>query len=694
MYRSSRLYGQYFDVSTLHKIGQDVGQVTFDTLRHNVTFRSFTNEMLGYFYENAFVDDDLRKSLGIYYTPRFVAKRILNRLPIEDIPPSDRIVFDGSSGSGNLLLAAFERIEDLLPSSWDRKHKHDYLVQRIHGVDLDRFATQVAGLSLFFIDLPAGDAWNIKAADFMNLTTANLPKRPTIVVGNPPFKEPRSSGGRREQRASLFLNKYLDLLSPDGLLGMVLPETFLENPSCRDARRRLLKECEILELWQLPEGTFPMSNAATVVVIAKKHGQRRNSTGGPVRIERVGALSKERKRFLNGERPRISHVIPSTSPWVNESNSRVFLSPLERGLWEVIRAPRRLKDLATIRNGIIPGIKQRATHFNPVPLDSSWKPWLNGTKDLEPYTLKPDQSRYVKYPGNLQWPRTDLESVFASPSHKVLVNSGRAPGNPWRIFAAIDDFGYFPSQGFHCVIPKGKSISAEELVAFLNSPIASAWIDSRNRKRWIGERTLGDLPFPTFEESTRRQIISNVREIVTLKRHLTYTTHGKDKNLSKIYAIRKMSIAIDELVHEALGVDETGRDTLHKLFEGFRRPGVEWAGYVESAPESTEHPNDRQWPITGQVIQVDAENNIVTMWVRGYNEGQPFRIPIPEAMPGWALRSQTAFEAEVPWLARDSDIPLPGEFTNFRPLDFSYSLTEELVDLLENPEKLDELYNR
>ena len=183
--RSAKEYGQYFDLSALNRIGHDVGQLAFETLRKDVTFRSFTNEMLGYFYENAFVDEELRRQLGVYYTPRSIAKRILARLPVEDIPPSDRVVFDGSSGSGNLLLAAFERVGDLLPREWSRGQRHEYLVQRIHGVDVDQFATQVAALSLFFIDLPAGDAWNVRAADFMSPESIRLPMPPTIVVGNP-----------------------------------------------------------------------------------------------------------------------------------------------------------------------------------------------------------------------------------------------------------------------------------------------------------------------------------------------------------------------------------------------------------------------------------------------------------------------------------------------------------------------------
>ena len=687
--RSAGKYGQYFNLTSLNRIGHGVGQVTFDALRQNVTFRSFTNEMLGYFYENALVDQDLRRQLGVYYTPRSIAKRILTRLPVEEIPPTDRVVFDGSSGSGNLLLAAFERIGDLLPSGWDRYQKHAYLVQRIHGVDVDQFATQVAGLSLFFIDLPAGDAWNVRAADFMSSESESLPRSPTIVVGNPPFKEFRSSDGRREQRASLFLSKYLDFLGPGGLLGVVLPETFLENSSCQDARRRLLTECEILELWHLPEGIFPMSNAATVVVIAKKRAAIRNSLGGPVRVEKVGALPSEKKQFLDGDRPRFSHVVPSTMPWIEDRGARFFSSPLERSVWDAMSTNRKLKDVALVRNGIIVGKDQRINHFDDYRRGAEWRPWLNGARDFEPYALKPKQVRYVRYPGNLQWPRPDLEFIFGSPKSKVLVNSARAPGNPWRVYAAIDDVGYFPSQNIHCVMPKNGSVSLEELVAILNSPVASAWVDSRNRRRWVGEDTLRDLPFPVFTELKRELLIARVRQIAALKQR---EFEGQTRLRPDADTIRDLVLSIDELVFDAFAVGDRGRSMLSRYFAGYPRPGLEWVGYSQQIYETASDSNGRKWSVTGQVIRVDAENETLTLWVRGYNDEQPFRIPIPDAMPGWALRPEVGFEAEVAWQVRDSDQLQANDLTNFRPREFAYSQTEDLLDLLKNPNKLDELY--
>ena len=687
--RSANRYGQYFDTSSIDSMGRNAAQVTFDTLRQNVTFRSFTNEMLGYFYENALVDDEIRKELGIYYTPRSIAKRILSRLPIEDIEPSKRVVFDGSSGSGNLLLAAFERLADLVPRRWSREQRHRYLVERLHGVDVDPFAVQVAGLSLFFMDLPAGDAWDIAEADFTGSPSPNLAMQPTILVGNPPFRETRSLEGARHQQATLFLNKYLDILEPGGLLGVVLPETFLENSSCRDARRRLLKECEILELCHLPEGTFPMSNVATVIVLAKKDPPMRNGLPAPVRVEKVSALRRERERFLDGDRPRFSYIVPSTMRWADEYDARVSSSPLERSVWDVISIDRKLENVALIRNGIIAGKAQRVGHIDRARRGPQWRPWLGGTRGLEPYALKPEQQEFILYPGELQWPRLDLEAAFGSPRAKILVNANRAPGNPWRMYAAIDEFGYFPSHGLHCVIPNDESASLEELVALLNSSIANAWVDSLNRKRWIGRDTLWELPFPAFSDHARDSIVACVREVMVLKRTGLVES---SKRYSNANAIRELVLTVDDLVCEAFGVGQDGRMMLSKYFSGYRRPGLEWKGYTQQIHTNTETPGSRQWPITGQILQVDAENETLTLWARGYNEEQPLQADIPESLPGWALREGVRFKAEIPWESRGSEQLIVNELTNFRPLDFSHASTEQLVSLLKNPMQLNELY--
>ena len=687
--RSATIYGQYFDTSAAAGIERDIAQQLLGALRHNITFRSFSNEMLGYFYENALVDQGFRRNLGVYYTPQAIAKRMLARMPIEDLPPTERTVFDGSSGSGNLLLAGYERLRDLLPKAWSRGRKHQYLVRRLHGVDLDPFAAQVAGLSLFFMSLPAGDAWNVRSANFLTYDASRLPLPPTVLVGNPPFAGSRSTDGKRSEKASAFLMRYLDLLGPGGLLGVILPESFLETASCRLARERLRQECDILEIWHLPEGIFPMSQVATIVLLAKKREATDESTEAPIRVERVSSIAAEKEAYLAGGPPRFSYVLDPSALWTNDPDGRMFTSMLENTVWAALHNHRPLSDIASIRNGIIPGTLHRSSHISTQRQGSEWRPWLGGVRDMDPFVLNPKTKKYVLYPGDLQWPRPDLQPVFSSPNRKVLVNSGRAPNNPWRLLAAMDNVGFFPSQSFHCIVPKTASVRLEELVAVLNSSYANAWVDSRNRKRWISEDTLRDMPFPTFTPSIQTEIVDRVTDIMRIKQ----AYQGQDRRpSSRDSELRRHMLAIDDIVCNALDIDEHGRHLFDQIFAGHRRPGSEWPKPDTNAYRPTEIIAERQWPITGEITHIDTESCAATMWIRGYNADQPFQLSIPESLPGWALRPDTAFQAEVPRSAKDNKLPQATDISNVQLLDFSFSQPDDLVALLEQPGRLDAFY--
>jgi len=225
-----RLFPAYFKnlEDDLRLVGIEAVEALYDGLGSGFTFRSLTNDMLAYFYENTLVDEKLRRQLGIYYTPRVVTERILRRLPVEDLRPEERTVLDGTCGSGNLLLAAYDRLSSLLPAQWAPKERHFYLLERIWGVDQDPFACEVARLSLLLYHLPAGDDWKIKQGNVFQVTPQQMfGGMPHIIVGNPPFQEPRSIGGKRIQRAAQVLDRYLDWLAPRGLLGVVVPLTLI-----------------------------------------------------------------------------------------------------------------------------------------------------------------------------------------------------------------------------------------------------------------------------------------------------------------------------------------------------------------------------------------------------------------------------------------------------------------------------------
>ncbi len=682
--RAEQEYGAYFCSQDINRVGEQAADLLHHFLRRNVTFRSFTNEMLGYFYENTFVSEKLRGELGIYYTPRSIARRMLARLPVEDIPPHKRTVLDGTCGSGSLLLAAYERLANLLPSEQTVEQRHRYFVKHIHGVDKDPFAAQVSRLSLFLFDFPSGDAWDVQAADFLKVKQKQAAYKPMVIVGNPPFKEHRSSEGKRLQTATLLLERYLDWLPQEGLLGIVLPETFLENASCRNTRHRLLSECELLDIWQLPEGIFPLSNAATAIILARKSLPKVRSKAHAVRVERVAGGARSRSEFLSNGKPTFSFIWPVQEEWLNSPEARISPSPLDNILWSKLTFNMRLGDIANVRNGIIPGNKDRA-ELAGEQLSDEWKPWLEGTTPLRPYSVQ-WPGRFVRYPGRLMWPRSDLETVFATPRAKVLVNANRAPGNPWRLFAAIDDLGLYPAQGLHCIIPKKPGVTLEELVAFLNCPIASAWVDSRNRRRWISEPTLRAMPFPDFTKDHRAMLIDLVERRMEWEKAIT-GVHMHDVGLAA--EVAKLTVEIDHLIFDAFGLPHETRQDLYNFFSGYRRPGTAQTHVAPEAPLSLERAEDgRWWTVTGQVLGIEPKADRVKLWISGYGADEPITVSIPEAMPGWALRSDVAFQANIPWRSRSFEAQDVAEMINFRPLEFSYLSTDGLFEILAHPEEI------
>ena len=84
-------------------------------------FQNLSVEVLAYIYENTLVDDLARKRLGIHSTPSSIARYLVNRLPFEGFSQDDRRVVEPCSGHSIFLVAALQRLRDLLPADFDDK---------------------------------------------------------------------------------------------------------------------------------------------------------------------------------------------------------------------------------------------------------------------------------------------------------------------------------------------------------------------------------------------------------------------------------------------------------------------------------------------------------------------------------------------------------------------------------------------
>jgi hypothetical protein len=309
----------------------------------------------------------------------------------------------------------------------------------------------------------------------------------------------------------------------------------------------------------------------------------------------------------------------------------------------------KIGDFYAVKNGIIPGTLGSLSIKKKTEI--GLKKFLNSARLLRPYTMAwANSPMYVDYPGQLQWPREHIEQFFKTPHSKIIINSARSPVSPWRMYAAIDREGIYPSRNFHCIMPKTKDAPPlEVLAAILNSHVANAFIDSFNRKRWLLEGKIESVPFPITTIDQQQQIIRCVRSL-----EHSYNTGEVSK--------------LDDIIFDVYGICGAQKEILVRHFSNFNRPGFD---VKETSPikKSIWQKQGDTHKVAGRIISIDSKLQQITMMLLSSED--EVSMPIPENLPGWALEAGRSFEATIP--ACDKGLkPNEMHFLSFQLLPTSY----------------------
>ena len=640
--RMSSKYENYFDKKVLYKYSEKMVEAIFGALNKTINYRSIDHELLGYFYESFLLNNDsdaaerFRKEMGIYYTPKYLAEIMLSSLPFEMIKVDDRKVFDGTCGSGTLLISSIKRLEKLLPKSTSVDEKRMYLAGHIFGNDMDEIATDVARLSMLLFSLPQSIDWQIESKDFFDL---DISGKYTFIVANPPFSEERKV--TRKQKAAVFFLRYMESLIPLGYICVVLPEVFLENDSCKDAREYLLSNFDILEIWNLPGSIFN-NNAATIIIIARK---TRNQ-GKIVQIRTLTRNNVSIEGFKRYQTWDLEYSYSETSRWNNDSSKRILYSPLVHILDRLESKKNRLGDICKIIIGadlckdsfeVIGNNRsdkyiKNAEHFKKYYLDE-----LN-LVDIDYEALKiyekTDGQKQITYPGL----RTRYQNERVFRGRKILVKRNSTPGQLNCVSAAIDDNGYIPGISFIVVSPKPNCrYPIEVICAWINSELFQLYARSRYVRRSISIDTFKKIPFPFLDDNQINSIVKKVERII----------NGDDS------AIREIDLAFEDYI----GLTDEEK----KLLRDYK---AAYSGEVINKSELIES-KEYQY-ISGTVENIDVVSGKVQLSLFGSEE--LIEISITGDMPGWFLRNGVMFEARL----------CQGKLSEIKP-DYSASLSDDEV---------------
>ena len=628
---SSKRFPTFFRETQWQDIPPDVlGRIADRLMQWRFDFLSPYG--LGMLYQHAFVDDDLRRKLAIYYTPLAISQFILDHLPIGDIPSGQRSALDPTAGSGSFLLTALRRIRQLHEQETGAAPSAAWCRRMIHGRDKDPFACWIAALSL--MNETRLNEWDIQQTDLDDLDLRSISRRPTIVIGNPPFALTR-----------VAIHKAVSRLPDGGLLGFVLPYKYRGQVSsaAERSRKELLSTCEILQIADLPAGVFAQATEPSMVLLARKR------TGGPLPTWMIrersieGPLSDYRSRVLRGDfaEPR---EVPQRE-WLLQKHA-LMKSPLLTGLWTRLR---ELPKLGALCEGPHAGIQIRGPRSGK---DSSGSLLLTETnpggavpylKDIgrarSCFGLPPDVSvSYLDYYEH----RDELEEE-RDPAHmeaqKVILPRTVDTQRAWRLMAYVDDVGYFVANTFLYALPKPSGPSLWLTAAMLNSAVANAWLQEHSRERNINVRLLGELPFAELNPEQAELLSEMAFGLVRLQQRRPSGRPQHERSMPGMacgvppwtdWLVRAMMTHVDRLLLDAYGLTKRERDTVYSLCPLEDRPGLPGdppRGAIDTARVETRGARGLL-RASGRVVALDNEKGLAGMAVDGLALG----VPVPVAL--------------------------------------------------------------
>lgn len=684
-------------------------------------FSLITPDMLGDLYERALVANDrVGRSVdikGIHYTPLSIAQHILRRIPIEEIPPSKRCILDPACGSGSFLMAATARLRDAFdanePDAEDDVLEH--LCSRVIGNDIDtiaRLVTQMRYLLHHWIEtgspegvptpkLLEGDGLELKPADFGNC-------QPTVIVGNPPFNPATT--------AAKFLKRAVDLLEPGGFLGVIMPASFLrgrrdEGP---DARFRLLEKCELLDVWEMPQGTVGIAarHSPCVVIARKTRYQGRRLPA----VFKVAQSGKDETVAAFRDHLRATWVfaadaLPATSrhwrddPYpVSKSNRkslcRIIASPID-AIWRSAASSCTLGDVCG--DNIVPGIWARGEEsvFESSPQKpAGFEPYFQRQSCLLPFFVAredwvdaPNVRGLFVDPETSRWKKKKSWDLFRG--LKLIVTARTNRNAQTQLVAAIDELGLFPEDDFRCIalnrctgasdaVTQVRTSASDRqmllwLAAILNSPLGQAWIAITSSPRGLTNEVLESLPLPSRLDQRIPDLVEATRSVERPEGlgDLTLWSQWSDRRPSSPGSdFATIAGQLNFLVFRSYGLSQVDFVKVTRYLESMTNP---WLNGSADAHIVT-YPERR---IRGTVLSADTLKQQITVKLPRYSS-DPLTIPIPHDIPGWAMAEGSEFTCLAPRNDRDpqSVKTNPWLLRDFRPLPYAYLTVKQLEEMV------------
>ncbi len=245
------------------------------------------NQFLGDMFE-FFLDNGIKQSEGQFFTPVPICKFIVASLPLEQaiINSNEPLkAIDYACGAGHFLNEYALSITPLV-AQHKQANINDYY-KAIVGIEKEDRLAKVAKVSAFMygqddiqiIDADALDNHEQIKRDSFNCLVANPPFAVEDFLLTLPeavresyqlFKTVNDTGNKNIQ--CFFLERAKQLLAPNGIAGIIVPSSILNNSDNTHIKTReiLLQYFDFIAIVELGSGTFGKTGTNTVVLFLRR----------------------------------------------------------------------------------------------------------------------------------------------------------------------------------------------------------------------------------------------------------------------------------------------------------------------------------------------------------------------------------------------------------------------------------------
>jgi len=395
-----------------------------------------------------------------------------------------------------------------------------------------------------------------------------------IIIGNPPYGV--SIKGEYRKNVLNLLGKVPDyeiyyyfyvlshkLLTNNGILSFIVPNTFLFNTYANNYRLEMLKKWSLLEI--LDCSKFKVFESATVfntITVLKKGTSNFIGYKNTSNAKSFEVLSQKEKIIIDK-----TSLISMNQNW-----SLVFL--LNPKTIKIIKKIKKNNSLSSffpqISQGLIAYdkyrgqskeiIKNRAYHYDTYR--KGLKKWLKGA-DIIKYKVIWNNNKYIDYCNGIANPR---EPKFFK-NTRILI---REITNP-SIYASLTNKELYNDPSI-IIILDDKKYSIKNILGILNSKLATFFHFNHSPKAIKGafpKLLVGDIKDFPIPKITRQQQIpfeTIVEQIINLKKENKDTQRLEDKIDLIVYKLY-------ELIHDEIKIIDSDFD---EVLKGF---GIDWVKY-------------------------------------------------------------------------------------------------------------------